>query len=218
MNATPISIESVREEAAASAEQAPDLRTAVRDLTLRALTSRALELSELRAVLAAVTEGVSLGLARRGGELKAAAADALAGLDEAVRKSAEATKLAAEQFIAEGKALTAEDLRPVLEDLRRLEGALLEALGRGSERAQERVKQAFADLLTHARRTGTDTGRMVAETVESLANRAAPIVKNGAAQGTAAAGEVARRLALVASGILAGVAQALQDKAGGKDR
>lgn len=218
MDATSTPVEHIREQAAAQAEQAADLRAAVRDLTLRALQSRSLEAAQLRTVLEAVTEGVSLGLARRGGELRAAAADALKGLDEAVRKSAEATKLAAEQLMAEGRALTREDLRPVLEDLRRLEGELLEAVARGSGRAQERVKQAFADLLTHARRTGTDTGRMVAETVEALTNRAAPVIRSGAAEGAAAAGELARRLALVASGILAGMAQALQDKAGGSGK
>lgn len=218
MNATPAPLENIRAEAAAQAEEALDLQSAMRDLTLRALETRTLDLAQVRAVLGAVTEGLSLGLARRGGELKSAAADALAGLDEAVRKSVEATKLAAEQLLAEGRAFSQEDIRPVLEDLRRLEGALLEALARSSERAQARVKQAFADLITHARRAGTDTGRVVAETVEALGNRATPVIKGGAAQGAAAATELARRLALVASGILAGMAQALEDKAGGKGR
>lgn len=205
----------ITQEAAQAAATSQDLRATVRDITLHALKSRELSLSELRQVLSAVTEGVTQGLDRRGGEIKAAAADALAGLNDALIKAAEATKLAAEQLIAEGRALTAEDLKPALDDLRRLETELLDAVSRSSERAQERVRQVFADLVTHARRTGTDAGRVVADTVEVVSNRLNPALRSGAAQGAAAAGELARRLALVASGLLAGMAEALREKAGG---
>lgn len=216
MSDLPTPTERIVDEAAAAAEASQDLRAAVRDLTLRALEHRALDLGQLRQVFSAVTEGVSLGLARRGGEIKDAASDALAGLTDAAQKAAEATRLAAEQLLAEGKALTDEDLKPVVDDLRRLEQELLDAVSRGSERAAERVRQAFSDLLTHARRAGTDTGRIVAETVESLTNRTTPALRAGVNQGAAAAGEFARRLALVASGVLAGLSEALHGKAGGQ--
>ncbi len=160
-----------------------------------------------------MTEGVGIGLARRGGEIRTAAADALAGLDEALKKAAEATRLAGEQLLAEGRALTAEDIKPVLDGLKRLEQEWLEAVRRGAERAGERVRQAFADLLTHAQRTGTDTQRAVADTIETLRNRAGPGVRAQVAEGGRAASELARRLALVASGVLAGMAEALQEKA-----
>ena len=88
-------IETIKEEAAAAAEQGKDLRALVRDMTLRALSRRSLSVTDIMAVVRAVTEGVSLGLGRRAGELKDAAHEALAGLDEAVKKTAEATKLAA---------------------------------------------------------------------------------------------------------------------------
>ena len=205
----------IRDEAAATAAASPDLRAAVRDLTLRALTSRSLDLAQVKQVLAAVTEGLALGLAQRGDEVRAATAQALAGLDEAVQKSAEATKLAVEQLVAEGQALTQEDFRPVLEDLRRLEQTFLDAVRTSSSRASERVKQALVDFTVHAQRTGTDTGRVVAQTLEALGNRLTPAMKSGAAQGAAAAGELARRLALVASGVLAGMAEALKEKAAG---
>jgi hypothetical protein len=121
MSDLPTPTERIVDEAAAAAEASQDLRTAVRELTLRALEHRALDLGQLRQVFSAVTEGVSLGLARRGGEIKDAASDALAGLTDAAQKAAEATRLAAEQLLAEGKALTDEDLKPVVDDLRRLE-------------------------------------------------------------------------------------------------
>lgn len=207
--------ERIKSEATAAGEKSGDLRATVRDMTLRALKSRDLNLSEVKNVVRAVSEGVSLGLDKRGGELKGAASEALAGLDEAVRKSAEATKLAAEQLLSQGKDFTAQDLKPVIEDLKRLETELLDSVSHAADRAGSRVKEAFSDLVTHARRAGTDTGRLVADTVSDFSGRAAPALKTGAADSAAAARELSKRLAVVASGILSGMADALHEKATG---
>ncbi len=218
MSESPQTTEQLKNEAAAAGEQAADLRTTVRDMTLRALKSRELSVEEVKSVVRTVSEGLSIGLGKRGGEIKGAASDALAGLDEAVKKSAEATKLAAEQLLSQGKDVTTQDLKPAMEDLRRLEGELLDSVGQAAERAGSRVKEAFTDLLTHARRAGTDTGRVVADTVSSFSNRVAPALKGGAAESTTAARELSKRLALVASGILSGMADALHEKATGSKK
>lgn len=215
MSDTPQDTEQLKNEAAAAGEKSGDLRATVRDMTLRAMKSRELSLSEVRNVVQTVSEGISIGLGKRGGELKGAASEALAGLDEAVKKSAEATKLAAEQLLSQGKDFTSQDLKPVVEDLKRLEGELLDSVSQAAERAGNRVKEAFTDLVTHARRAGTDTGRVVADTVADFNGRAAPAVKSGAAETATAARELSKRLAVVASGILSGMADALHEKATG---
>lgn len=215
MSDTPQATEQIKSDAATAAEQSGDLRTTVRDMTLRALKSRELSLSEVKNVLRAVSEGVSVGLEKRGGELKGAASEAFAGLDEAVRKSAEATKLAAEQLLSQGKEFTAQDLKPTFEDLKRLEGELLDSVTQAADRAGTRVKQELTDFVSHARRAGTDTGRLVADSVAEFNGRLAGTVKSGAAEGTVAARELSKRLALVASGILAGMADVLHEKATG---
>lgn len=207
----------IKQEAATAAENVTDLRGTVRDMTLRALKSRELKLGEVKAVVRAVSEGVSIGLGKRGGEMKHAAADALAGMDEAVRKSAEATKLAAEQLLSQGRDFTEQDLKPMLEDLKQLENDLLDTVSQTADRGGARVKQEFADLVTHARRTGTDTGRLVADVLAQFNGRAGEAIKQGAREGASAASDLSQRLALVASGILSGMADALHDKAtGGK--
>jgi hypothetical protein len=218
MNETPQNAEQITGEAATAAEKVTDLRGTVRDMTLRALKSRELNLGEVKNVLRAVSEGVSIGLEKRGGELKGAASEALAGLDEAVKKSAEATKLAAEQLLSQGKEFTDQDLKPVYEDMKRLEGELLDAVSNAGDRAGARVKQEFSDLVTHARRTGTDTGRLVADTVAEFNVRLAGTVKSGAAESATAARELSKRLAVVASGILSGMADALHEKATGSQK
>lgn len=218
MSETPKTDEQIKNEAATAAEKVTDLRTTVRDMTLRALRSRDLSLAEVKSVVRAVSEGVSIGLEKRGGEVKGAASDALAGLDEAVKKSAEATKLAAEQLVSQGKDITNQDLKPVYEDMKRLEGEMLDAVSQAGERAGSRVKQEFADLVSHARRVGTDTGRLVADTVAEFNGRVASSLKGSASESAGAARELSKRLALVASGILAGMSEVLHEKATGSQK
>lgn len=208
-----IQIETIKEEAAAAAEQGKDVRSLVRDITLRALSRRALSVSDIMAVVRTVTEGVSLGLGRRAGELKEAAHEALAGLDDAVKKTAEATKLAAQQLVSQGKEFGEQDLKPAVDELKQVEEMFLATVAKVTEAAGGRIKEEFAAQLSHARRNGTDSGRLIADTVAEFNQRVAATVKTGAAQSAGAALEMKQRLTLLASGILAGMSDVLHEKA-----
>ncbi len=206
-------IETIKEEAAAAAEQGKDLRALVRDMTLRALSRRSLSVADIMAVVRAVTEGVSLGLGRRAGELKDAAHEALAGLDEAVKKAAEATKLAAQQLVSQGKEFGEQDLKPAVDELKKVEEMFLATVAKVTEAAGGRIKEEFAAQISHARRNGTDSGRVIADTVAEFNQRVAATVKTGAAQSASAALDMTQRLTLLASGILAGMSDVLHEKA-----
>ena len=206
-------IETIKEEAAAAAEQGKDLRALVRDMTLRALSRRSLSVADIMAVVRAVTEGVSLGLGRRAGELKDAAHEALAGLDEAVKKAAEATKLAAQQLVSQGKEFGEQDLKPAIDELKKVEEMFLATVAKVTEAAGGRIKEEFAAQISHARRNGTDSGRVIADTVAEFNQRVAATVKTGAAQSASAALDMTQRLTLLASGILAGMSDVLHEKA-----
>ena len=206
-------IETIKEEAAAAAEQGKDLRALVRDMTLRALSRGSLSVADIMAVVRAVTEGVSLGLGRRAGELKDAAHEALAGLDEAVKKAAEATKLAAQQLVSQGKEFGEQDLKPAVDELKKVEEMFLATVAKVTEAAGGRIKEEFAAQISHARRNGTDSGRVIADTVAEFNQRVAATVKTGAAQSASAALDMTQRLTLLASGILAGMSDVLHEKA-----
>lgn len=207
--------EAIKAEAAAAAQaEGVDLHARVRDLTLRALRDRAVSLSEVREVVTAVTEGVGVGLGQRAGEIKDAARQALSGLDEALGKSAEATKLAAQQLLSQGKEFKDADLKPALEELKQLEETLLSTVSRVAAQAGGRIKAEFESQVNHARRAGTDTGRLVADTLSEFAGRAGSQAKAGAAEGIEAGLELRKRLTLLASGILGGMADALREQGG----
>ncbi|MDO9190459.1 MAG: hypothetical protein Q7U24_11350, partial [Sulfurimicrobium sp.] len=90
----PMSTQEIVTAASASMQDDGEIRTRVHDLTLKALRERRLDASEVRSVVRSVAEGVSLGAERRSGEVKDALAAAIAGLDAALLKTAQATHLA----------------------------------------------------------------------------------------------------------------------------
>lgn len=212
-NPNMLSPEEIKQAVSASVEQGVDIREKVRNLTLQALKTRKLSPDEIKPVIGAVTEGISLGAAKRVGEVKSALAEGLAGLDEALTKAAEATRLALQQLTTQAKDFSESDLSWALVNLKRLEEEFLDGVSEAADSAAIKIKQEMKDLVAHARRTGTDTGAKVAETVRTLGNKVSATLHEGKAAGKDAARETSARLAALASGILAGMADVLHEKA-----
>lgn len=212
-NSNMLSTEEIKQAASASVEEGVDIRAKVRDLTLRALKTRKLSTEEIRPVINAVTEGISVGAAKRAGEVKSALSEGLAGMDEALTKAAEATRLALEQMTSHAKDFSESELDWALVNLKRLEEEFLDTVSVVADSAADKIKQELKDLVVHARRAGTDTGAKVAETVSTLGNKVSATLHEGKVVGKDAAREMSARLASLASGILAGMADALHEKA-----
>jgi ABC-type transporter Mla subunit MlaD len=212
-NSQLLSTETIKAEASASVERGGDIREQVRNLTLRALKSRQLNASEIKAVVGAVTDGINLGAAKRAGEVRSALAEGLSGLDDALNKAAEATRLALQQLTSQSKDFREHELTHALESLKMLEEEFLNTVAQAAESAGGRIGQEWKDLVAHARRTGTDTGAQVAATVSELGNKLTTAVSGARAAGRETAREVSVRLASLASGILSGMADALHEKA-----
>ncbi len=207
-----VSDEAVKLAASESVQQDQDIRSKVRDLTLNALKTRQLNTDEVRGLIKAVTEGVSVGLDKRSGEIKSALTEAMTGLDEALMKSAEATHLALRQLTSQGKDFTDHELKDALENLKKMEGEFVSTMSSVADAASAKVKQEMQDLVMHIRRTGTDSGAKVADALNEFGGRVKGTMSGGAAVGMEVAREVSNRLALVASGILSGLSDALHEK------
>lgn len=210
------SLEQVTAEAAESVQQDADLRARVRDLTVRAIKSRSLDKSELRQVVQAVTEGVSLGLGRRTGEIRGALGEAMGGLDEALGKAAQASHLALRQLVSQGKEFGEHDLRQALDQLKQLEGEFLDTLSKVADSAGGKMRQELQDFVSHTRRAGTDTGARVATTLEEFSNKLSAATSSGKSAASNAARDVGARMAEAASGFFAALSDALQEKSNKK--
>jgi hypothetical protein len=190
-----------------------NVRETLRQLTVQALTQGELAEREIREVLAAITEGVTLGAEQRASEVKNALGDALHGMDDALTHAAEAMQLAIKEAASDAKEFGGSDLQQSLNDLKMLEEMLLETLYRAAEGAQGLVKQELLSMAEHGRRIGTDTGARVRAIADDLGNRVRGAVQGATSAGKQAARMVGARVAHMSSRKLGEIADRLAQKA-----
>ncbi len=195
---------------AAEAAASPDLRERVRELTARALHDRKMGLEDVRAIVAAITEGVGSGLSARGGEMKDGLKQAVAGLDDAVGSAAQAASYTIREAVEQGRAFKDNELKASLEQLRDLESQLVEAVKATAKQSGGKLKDELEHLGDHLKISGTRTGEQVRDALQQFAAG----VKTGGAAGRAglaeSAGVASERLSQVASGVLAALSDSLK--------
>ena len=210
MSQQDMSNEQIREAAGASMAAGENIRERVRELTLQALRSRRLDFSAMREVMTSLTQGISLGAERRGQDVRQALSEAFAGMDQAMSKAAQASSLALKELAARGRDLSDNDLKQGLERMRQMEGDFLDSVRQVSQSASGSVKSEWQDLIAHAQRAGTDTGRVISQTARDFSARMTATVSEGAIAGVEAARQFCERFAALTSGMLAGMSEALR--------
>ncbi len=203
--------ERIRAEASDSMRGGADLRERVREITLAALKERRFDSAAMRDVVRAVSEGIASG-ADRGTtrELRTAFADALSGLDAALRTSAEAGYAALKQMSATGRSFSEGEMKQALSSMRRIEEDFLGTVGQVAEKASAQVRPPLREALEQTRRAGTATGKQVASTMAEFTQRFSLASIDATVTGLEVAGEVGARFAALASGVLTGVSEALR--------
>lgn len=214
-----MSSDELRAAASASMAGGDHIRERVRDLMLQALRARKFDYAGMREVVSAMTEGISLGAEKSGKEVRHALAEAFSGMDQAMSKAAQAGSLAMKELTDRGRDFSQNELKQGLDNMRSMEGNFLEAVRQVSKSTAGTVKSEWQELLTHAQRTGTDTGRVVADTAREFSGRMASTMSESALAGMEAARTFGERFALLASGILQGMSEALRPEGEkGKER
>lgn len=208
-----LTLDEIRASASKVVQAGSEVRQKLHDLTMQALTQGELAEREIREVLGAITEGVSLGAGLRADEVKFALTDALHGVDDALSHAAEAMHLAIGEAVSDAKEFGAQDLQQGLNDLKKLESVFLEVVGRVAESASGLVKQEMTSIAEHGRRIGTDTGLRARTVAEDLTNRMRSTAHDAADAGKQAAREVSARVASLASRKLGEISARLGEKA-----
>ena len=204
--------DSIRDAAHGAVSNGENIRDAVRDLVVQAFSREPLTGDHVRAVSKAVFEGAAAGLPESGAASATAMREVAEGLDEAVSKAAQASRLAIEEATAHADRFNEVDLRKARDDLRDIEKMtqdVLVSLAKGGTKA---TKGIFEDLLRHFQRAGEDTMRAMNEAFESGRDAASadrmPRLEDferGARTGMAT-------IAAIGSGILAGLSEGLSAK------
>ena len=201
------------EQAATEAvQQGKDIREKVQDLTLGALRERRFDRHEIRDVVRSVAEGAAQGAAGNRAQMREAMAEVLQGLDQALRVSAEAGHVALKELTATGRAFSDRDLKVALANLRKIEDDLISTVTQVSDAASAQVRPELREALSAARKAGTATGRQVATTMGDFAQKFSAASFDAALTGLEAANEFGNRFAMVASGILGGLAEAMRSQ------
>jgi hypothetical protein len=133
-------------------------------------------------------------------------ADAVRRLDEALVKSASATHGALQQLASRGQDFTDNDLKEALVSLRKLEEDYVAAANRLAEEMGRNLRREMMELAGHAQNVGVEASVRVATLMGEFASGM------GATPGLATMRGASSRMALLASGVLAGVADALRDQ------
>lgn len=210
---TEFSLDVIKDKARNLLRSGESVREKLHELTVEALTQRQLAEQEIREVLGAITEGVSLGAAERAEEVRTALGGALRGVDDALGHAAEAMQLALDEVSDQAQDFAEQDLRKGLGDLKKLEDMFLETVSHVAQEATGLVRQEMTALAEHARRTGTGTGERVKEVAEDFGNRLRATAQQASDAGIHAAREIGSRVALLASRKLVEVAEKIEQKA-----
>lgn len=206
----PFSNEGLEQAARESVAAGEDIRGRIRELTLQALKERKFDFSRFQEALRAMTQGISVGAEQRGHDVKAAVSEAFAGMDQALTKAAQAGTLAMQELVSHSRQFSEGDLKLALDQLQRLERDFLESVREISQKSSGAVRSEWQDLLTHAQRTGTDTGAVVSATARKFAGRMAGTFATATTATLEAALQFGERFAQAASGMLAGMSEALK--------
>jgi hypothetical protein len=200
-------------EVCSAVEQGHDVQKIVRQLTLRRINARSLDIESLRQIARAVLSGARAG-ARK--ELQQSAAQtgitrihlkrAVAGLDAALAQLAEASKLALEEAAARAQTFSREDLSRARTDLESLEAMFLETMQASASGVKDVVQEILYDLVTHTRIHGSAVGRQLRETLPVITQQLDAAGRTQVGAGLHLAQATSDLLRQIAADVLTGLA------------
>lgn len=199
------------ESEAPTTDEDQAIRERVRALTTLALQQGRIDSEGVKDVVRSVAGGEAAGAEIQTDEARQAFADAIKVLDEALMESATATHTVLERLASRGKDFTDNDLKDALVSLRKLQEEYVAITNRIADATTGSLRNELIDLAVHAQNVGADVGSRVATMMSELADRMGSVYRENATTGLGTARAYGVRMALLSSGILAGVGDALRD-------
>jgi hypothetical protein len=201
--------EVLKQMTAQAVAQGESLRSTVRDVTLQALQSRELSLAQIKSVIASVTQGVNLGAIQGKLDTDKVFSQALAGMDDALLKVVEASRVALNQITGE-REFRDSHLKKALDDLERLEDEFLATVKKAAAGAGAPVRSQWGGVLEEQMSAGTATGQQVMAMMEQYGSQIQKAARAQRDAGFRAAHALAQNFATLASGVLIGLTEAMQ--------
>lgn len=201
------------EDVRSAVEQGYDVQEKVRQLTLRLISSRSLDIKSVRDTAETVLRGARAGVQKKL-ELSSAQTEvarahlkqAVTGLDIALAQFAEAARLTVEEAAGRAQKYSSEDLRLARADIEKLEKVFMETLQNSASAARDAAGDILHDLAAHIRNNGSAIGGQLKETLSVLASQISAAGRAQAGAGLHLARNTADMMRQIAAGVLVGVA------------
>jgi hypothetical protein len=193
-------------DAAPTTVEDQPIRDRVKELTSQVLQQGRVDPQAVRDIVGAVLGRTPGSAVASGAKAREFFADAVRQLDEALVKSASATHGALQQLASRGQDFTDNDLKEALVSLRKLEEDYVAVANRLGEAMSANLRREMTELAAHAQNLGVEASVRVANIMGEFAS------SMGAGSGLATVRGASARMAMAASGVLAGIADALRDQ------
>ena len=144
--------------------------------------------------------------------MRQSVAKALRGVDEAIKKSAEAGQGTVRRIVESGRGVSEKELLQAFESLKKVEQQFISSIGAVAESASQRVPENMRDRTTTAARAGAENAQQAAAAMTELTQRFAGTSAELTLTGLQLTADFSVRFAQIAGGWLNGMADAL-DKA-----
>ena len=192
-------------DATTAAVEDQPIRERVKELTSQVLQQGRVDPEAVRDVVSTVLGRTPGSTFVSGAKARELFADAVRQLDDALVKSASATHGALQQLASRGQDFTDNDLKEALVSLRKLEEDYVAVANRLAEAMSANLRREMTELAAHAQNLGVEASVRVASMMGEFAS------SMGAGSGLATVRGASARMAMLASGVLAGIADALRD-------
>ncbi|HFE38396.1 MAG TPA: hypothetical protein ENK06_08280 [Gammaproteobacteria bacterium] len=199
-------------DAAKTAVEGDDIREQIKQITLAALTQRKFDKENIKQVVNSVVQGVSEGVGDSAERMKPQISEAMSGIDDALGKTAMATKLAAEEAAATIETFTKQDLKKMAEQLDSLEDLFIDSISSVATQSSELTSKVLSELAGHLKDSGTQVGKEALAAVKSLKDVVFDTGKESVDEIATATQTAGKQVREVVSGVLSGVAEAIQPK------
>ncbi len=190
----------------AAVDSGSDIYQKVQAITLKALTEHELDLDNIKSVVQSAGKGINAGLVSQNEQTQEIFKQAARALDDALAKTAEASKLAIEEATSRVSDFSHDEVSNATDALKTLESLFIETLQTVAQSGNQVVRNIVEDFITHTQRSGTAVGKQTLLALDALKELPA-LGKDNIVSSTLA---TTSALAQIGSGILLGIAESLQ--------
>ena len=203
----------IEAEVRKTVEQGNNVQEKVRQITLRVISTRSLDIESVRQTADAVLRGARAAVQK---ELQHSSAQthiardhlkqAVTGLDIALAQFAEAAKLAVEEAAGRAQRYSSDDLQRARSDLASLETMFVETLQSSASSARNAAGEILHDLAAHTRTHGSAIGTQLKDTLSVFARHIGAAGRAEVGVGLHLAKNTSDLVRQIAAGVLNGLA------------